>query len=69
MIHSACISVDTKMVPEGLSLAATFVWVENESLNALIDSCASENFISEKIVKSLKTFPFFKRVTMAQKSV
>ena len=36
-----------------------------------MDSCSSENFISDKIVKllSLKTFPFFKRVTMTQKSV
>ena len=47
MIHSACISVDTKTVPVWFSYAVTFVTVENKTLNALIDSCASENFISE----------------------
>ena len=64
MIHSAYISIDTKTVPVGLFHAATFVTVENKTLNALIDSCASENFISEKIVKllSLKTFPLFNYV-------
>ena len=61
MILSVCISVDTKMVPVRLSDAATFVIVENKTVNALIDSCVSEKIFSEKIVKllSLESFPFF----------
>ena len=58
MIHSACVSVNIKTVPVRLSLAATFISVKNKTLNALIDSCASENFISEKIVVS-EDFSFF----------
>ena len=62
MVHSACVSVDTKTVPVGLSHAATFVSVENKTLDALIDSCASENFYQRencRIVVS-EDFSFFK---------
>ena len=57
-MHLACISVDTKIVPVWLSHAATFVTVENKTLNTLIDSCASKNLISKKIAVS-ENFSFF----------
>lgn len=70
MIHS-CISVNTTNILVGLTHAATFIAVENRTFNTLIDSCASENFISKKVMDllSLRIFPLSKRVTMAQKSI
>lgn len=72
MIHSAsCISVNTINVPVGLFHATTFIMVENRTFNTLIDSCASENFISKKVVDllSLRIFPLSKKGSMAQKSI
>ena len=70
-IHTAsCISIGTTKIPSGLSHAATSVTVGDRTLNALIDSGASENFINDEIAKSLslKIFPLSKNVSMAQSS-
>ncbi|GAB1599994.1 uncharacterized protein LOC115215493, partial [Argonauta hians] len=70
-IHSAsCISIDSTNIPVGLQHAATSVTVQSKTLNTLIDSGASENFICEKVAKSLsmKIFPLLKQISMAKKS-
>lgn len=57
--------------PKNLSHAATLVTVNGHSLKALIDSCSSDSFISEKIAQKLKlaVIPVSKKISMASVSL
>ncbi|XP_066979054.1 uncharacterized protein [Macrobrachium rosenbergii] len=56
--------------PKNLSHAATDITVNGHSLKALIDSCSSDSFISEKVAQKLKltVVPASKEISMASAS-
>lgn len=57
----------TAAFPQSLSHAAAVVSVNGHDLNALIDSCSSDSFISEDAARilKLKVFPANKEISMA----
>ncbi|XP_076037194.1 uncharacterized protein LOC143022734 [Oratosquilla oratoria] len=57
--------------PKNLSHAATDITVNGHSLKALIDSCSSDSFISEKVAQKLKltVVPASKEISMASASL
>ncbi len=57
--------------PKNLSHAATYITVNGHSLKALIDSCSSDSFISEKVTHKLKltVVPASKEISMASASL
>lgn len=57
--------------PKNLSHAATDVTINGHSFKALIDSCSSDSFITEKVARKLKltVVPANKEVSMASVSL
>ncbi|XP_004207810.1 uncharacterized protein LOC101239223 [Hydra vulgaris] len=66
-IHKPSLCTVSSGCPLSLSHAAVIVRINDEPLTALIDSCSSDNFISKKILETLKikTLPSKKKILMA----
>lgn len=58
-------------VPNGPSHAATAVTIRGQKVSALMDSCSTDSYISEKVAQKLhlQVYPSSKGITMAQKSL
>ncbi|XP_004209566.1 uncharacterized protein LOC101235339 [Hydra vulgaris] len=65
-IHKPSLCTVSSGCPLSLSHAAVIVRINDEPLTALIDSCSSDNFISKKIIETLKikTLPSKKKILM-----
>ncbi|QQP40012.1 Uncharacterized protein FKW44_013906, partial [Caligus rogercresseyi] len=70
-VLSSYIAATKSSVPEGLAHASTYITIQGKNLSSLIDSCASDSFISEKAVQSLKLkiVPLIKSIGMANSSL
>ena len=71
MVFKSSVMATKSNIPQGLDQAATAVTINGKCVNALVDSCSTESYISEKMAKELglKIHPSSKGITMAQKSL
>ena len=71
MVFKSSVMATRSNIPQGLDQAATAVTINGKCVNALVDSCSIESYISEKMAKELglKIHPSSKGITMAQKSL
>ncbi|XP_065658048.1 uncharacterized protein LOC136082565 [Hydra vulgaris] len=66
-VHKSSLCTVLSGCPESLFHTSVVVKINGESLTALIDSCISDNFISKKIIDTLKieTLPSKRKISMA----
>ena len=53
MVFNRSVMAKRSNIPQGLDQAATAVTIYGKCVNALVDSCSTESYISEKMAKEL----------------